>query len=81
MPRDHGAQPKLGKRPEVLAVEGSNAAHPASAAGSAASNVTAAVGRVAVRAIAVRLAGAPPRGNGRRGPTGAGARPLPTRTP
>ena len=78
--RGHGPHPKSGRRPEVLTVEGSNAAHPASA-GSAASNVTVTVGRVAVRAIAVRLAGAPPRGNGRRDRTGAGARPVPTRTP
>ena len=80
MPRGDGSHPEPGRRPEVLAVEGSNAAHPASA-GSAANNVTATVERVAVRAIAVRLPGVPPRGNGRRGPTGAGARPVPTRTP
>ncbi len=78
--RGHGPYPKSGSRPEVLAVEGSNAAHPASA-GSAASNVTATVGRVAVRAIAVRLAGAPPRGNGRRDRTGAGAGPVLTGAP
>ncbi len=78
--RGRGPHPKSGRRPEVLAVEGSKNVHPASA-GSAASNVTAAVGRVAVRAIAVRLAGAPPRGNGRRDRTGAGAGPVPTGAP
>ena len=78
--RGHGPHPKSGNRPEVLAVEGSNAAHPASA-GSAASKTRAATGRVAVRAIAASLAGALPRGNGRSGRTGVGARSVPTRTP
>ena len=66
MPRGDGPHPEPGRRPEVLAVAGSNAAHPARA-GSAASKAKAAAGRVAARAIAASLAGAPRRGNGRRG--------------
>jgi hypothetical protein len=51
MPRGHGAHPKLGKRPEVLAVEGSGTAQAASAE-SAASTTRAAAERVTLRAIA-----------------------------
>ena len=80
MPRGDGPHPEPGRRREVLAVAGSNATHPASA-GSAASKTKAAAARVAARAIAASLVGAPPRGNGGPGRAGADACPVPTGLP
>ena len=75
-----GAQPQLGNRPDVMAVEGSGVVQAASAA-SAARKTRAAAMRVDGRVIAVSVARASLRGNGGPGRIGAGACLVPTPKP
>jgi hypothetical protein len=74
-----GADPKLGNRPDVLAVEGSGATQ-ATSAGSAAKKTRAAAVRVDARAIAVSVEGVAAREQ-RPGPDRSGRKAVPTGTP